>query len=95
MGERAYSALVEACKRRGRPELAAWYVHEDMPAAGVEPDTAIWNALLGAYGRNGHIDGAYATWQVRPWCPNAVVRSGATGTGCQAAGVCRRWCDAA
>lgn len=30
--------------------------------AGVEPNTAIWNSMLGAYAKSGSVDGAYATW---------------------------------
>lgn len=64
-GTREYAALLEACKRSNRAAHAAHILHTVMPAAGVLPDVRAWNALLGAYGRNGDIDGAYATWQVR------------------------------
>jgi pentatricopeptide repeat protein len=62
---RTFNSLLEACKRCAHPELAHSYLHEVMPAVGVQPDSISWNSLLGAYGRAGHIDGAYATWQVR------------------------------
>jgi hypothetical protein len=61
---RAVNGLMEAAKRTGKPELAHWYFYEVMPAVGLEPDIVSWNTLLGAFGRNGHIDGAYDTWQV-------------------------------
>jgi pentatricopeptide repeat protein len=28
----------------------------------VQPTTAIWNSMLGAYAKSGSVDGAYATW---------------------------------
>lgn len=62
---RAYTTLLEACKRANHPEYAQHLVFEVMPAAGVEPDVHAWNTLLGAYGRNGNIDGAYLIWRVR------------------------------
>lgn len=31
--------------------------------AGVQPSVAVWNALLGAYGRAGSVDAAYAAWE--------------------------------
>jgi pentatricopeptide repeat protein len=63
---RAINGLMKAAKRCGKPELAHWYFHKVMPAMGIEADVVAWNTLLGAYGRNGHIDGAYDAWQVAP-----------------------------
>eukprot|EP00892_Ulva_mutabilis_P001450 jgi/Ulvmu1/11305/UM074_0020.1 len=58
-----YTSLIEACKRSNRAARAAHVLYTEMPAAGLLPDSLTWNALLGTYGRNGDIDGAYATWQ--------------------------------
>lgn len=60
-----FTSLLEACKRSNQAARAAHILHSEMPSAGIRPDSHAWNALLGAYGRNGDIDGAYATWQVR------------------------------
>ena len=30
--------------------------------AGVPPELPVWNSLLGAYGRAGSVDAAYAAW---------------------------------
>lgn len=32
------------------------------PQAGVAPSLTVWNSLLGAYGRAGSVDAAYAAW---------------------------------
>ena len=32
------------------------------PQAGVAPELPVWNAVLGAYGRAGSVDAAYAAW---------------------------------
>jgi pentatricopeptide repeat protein len=63
-GLREYTSLMDACKRAAQPALAAHVIYHTMPAAGIVPDSQAWNALLGAYGRNGDMDNAYSTWQV-------------------------------
>lgn len=63
-GLREYTSLMDACKRAAQPTLAAHVMHHVLPEQGLVPDTQAWNALLGAYGRNGDMDSAYATWQV-------------------------------
>lgn len=74
-GAREFASLLEACKRSNRAARAARILHVEMAAAGVAPDARAWNALLGAYGRNGDIDGAYATWQVRANFPHLHLLS--------------------
>jgi hypothetical protein len=63
-GVREYTSLMDACKRAAQPDLAAHVMYQVLPTAGLVPDSQAWNALLGAYGRNGDMDNAYATWQV-------------------------------
>jgi Pentatricopeptide repeat domain len=63
-GLREHTALLDACKRAAQPALAARVMYHTLPELGIEPDAQAWNALLGAFGRNGDMDSAYATWQV-------------------------------
>ena len=64
-GVREYTSLLGACKRAAQPALATHVMYHTLPEAGLAADTQAWNALLGAHGRNGDMDNAYATWQVR------------------------------
>lgn len=73
-GVREYTSLLDACKRAAQPGLAAHVMYHTLPAANLVPDTQAWNALLGAYGRNGDMDSAYATWQVRISSCGAFLR---------------------
>lgn len=62
---RNFTSLLEVAKRTARTQYAELLVREVMPAARISPDTQAWNTLLGAFGRNGDIDGAYRVWQAR------------------------------
>lgn len=77
-GLREYTSLMDACKRAAQPALAAHVMHHVLPEQGLVPDTQAWNALLGAYGRNGDMDSAYATWQVCAPCTQFQVFKHAT-----------------
>ncbi|PRW51133.1 Glutathione S-transferase theta-2B [Chlorella sorokiniana] len=57
-----FSMLVSACGRARQPGRASEVVERLMPQAGVAPSLTVWNSLLGAYGRAGSVDAAYAAW---------------------------------
>ncbi|KAI7835332.1 hypothetical protein COHA_010767 [Chlorella ohadii] len=57
-----FSMLVSACGRGRQPARASEVVERLMPQAGVAPSLTVWNSLLGAYGRAGSVDAAYAAW---------------------------------
>ncbi|KAL3153853.1 hypothetical protein ABBQ32_013426 [Trebouxia sp. C0010 RCD-2024] len=75
----AYSLtnLVDAYARAKQPLKAQEIFDAKIAEHDIQLTIANWNALLGAYAKAGHMDGAYATWQKmlkHKVVPNAVTQ---------------------